>query len=249
MRGGGTGPKGRQWSDGTNHGDEACDGDEDRDTPAVALDILQDAVEVADRHGWRLDSEAEEEEEQHEELEEDGFQLRARRRKEPPSRPPTVPAARAAPAEPLERNFTGVRHAHRVFNVVGWGELRYDTRLHILSAHCRHDEHGTCRLNRTCQPGRRESQGSPLGFLLVWLKACHAKHAGEFVDRESHAALGDTRPGAPYRDHVCIGYDELVRLLSWAKTVVELSPIFTESLERSHGLSAATEIEEPWDLP
>ena len=84
---------------------------------------------------------------------------------------------------------------------------------------------------------------------MAWLKACHAEHAGEFVDRESHAALGDTRPGAPYRDHVCIGYDERVRLRSWAKTGVELSPIFTERLERSHGLSAATEIEEPWDLP
>ena len=224
---------------------EASDDVEDRDAlPAVA--ILQDAVEAADRHGWRLDSEAEDEQDD-EELQEDGFQVRARRRPAR-ARPPRVPAARAVPAAPVERNFTGIREAHLVFQVRDWGQLRYDTRLHILSAHCRCDNHGTCRLNRSCRVGRREAQGRPLGFLLAWLKACRAEHAVEFVDRESHALLGNTAPGALYRDHVCIGYDERVRLRSWAKTVVELAPIFTDRLENGPR-SATGEIEEPFDLP
>ena len=126
---------------------------DEHDVPG--LRCLQDAVAVAECNGWRLDSDAEEDDAQQlqEELEDDDGIPKARprmRRQPPPPRPPA-----SAAAAPVSKQFTGVRHAHWVFKVLHYGELCFDTRLRIVSAHCScvHD-HGVCRLNRTTRRGR-----------------------------------------------------------------------------------------------
>jgi hypothetical protein len=61
--------------------------------------------------------------------------------------------------------------------------LKYDTKLNILSAHCRHPSHGRlCRLNRTLKENARDrDKGRPLGLLLAWIAI-----AGEFSTVQEH---------------------------------------------------------------
>ena len=157
---------------------------DEHDVPA--LHCLQDAVAVAECNGWRLDSDAEEDDAQQleEELEDDDIpeaRPRRMRRGQPPL--PRPPAAAAAPAS---KQFTGVRDAHRRFQVLHFGHLRFDTRLRILSAHCSCMEtHGVCRLNRTTRRGRSfclmgcahsaDKRSNGWGGLSMMCMQCHVK--------------------------------------------------------------------------
>jgi hypothetical protein len=95
----------------------------------------------------------------------------------------------------------GPRVQHDVFLVDirgdGLCELRYDTKLNILSAHRNLPSHGRqCRVNRTLNASThrsRAAQGRPAGFLLAWLK-CAAEHGSQ---AEHHKIASDRRTVVP----------------------------------------------------
>ena len=221
-------------------------GGDDQDVPVV-LQVLRDAVGVAEGQGWRLDSEHESESDGAEEEDgdrapdpEDLLRRRQRRARTPISRPLRAAAAAEEPQERSGPQFSGVRVAHRVFQVADLGSLRFDTHLRIMSAHCKCDRHGTCRMNRTVRPGRRPEQGRPLGYLLAWMLAPHSRPV-EFPDRASHAELAVCE--GIYKDNPSVSYAERCRLRAWAKSLPSLAPLFAEGLE--DGGAAA---EEPHEL-
>ena len=214
--------------DGIHRGGDA------HDVP-VALQVLRDAVGVAEGQGWRLDSDPEdgaEDEAPDTDRVLDAEDLRRQRR-------PRTPISRPLPQSDVPRRpqFTGARLSHRAFRVQQFVFLRYDTNLRILAAHCNCD-HGVCRMNRTVKPGtgalvgRRAEQGRPLGYLLAWLLAPH-KYPVEFPDRGSHSTLAV--PGGVCSGHAAVSYEERCRLRAWAKTLPELQPIFDENLEDGGG--------------
>jgi hypothetical protein len=67
----------------------------------------------------------------------------------------------------------------------GLCELRFDTKLNILAAHCHHPDHGPkCRVHRTLNKSdvrSRGAQGRPAGFLLAWMKC-----AGDYPTQGAH---------------------------------------------------------------
>ena len=155
--------------------------------------VLADAADVCEHHGWRLDSEneggdsADEAAGIDDEDEDDGPGAVGRRRSRPGVSAPS--ASLPAPAGERHPEFSGARRDHLVWRVPGYGSLRYDTSLNILSSHCACRPHGLCGMNRTCKAGRRPAQGQPLGYLLAWLVA-GVEQSLEFPDRPSHAELG-----------------------------------------------------------
>jgi len=92
-----------------------------------------------------------------------------------------VPVAILPPPPPLAvPGAARMRHVDYLVDARGDGLslLKHDTRLNILSAHCRLEGHGKrCRLNRSLNGNaRKPSQGSPIGFLIAWLRC-----AGDFT--------------------------------------------------------------------
>ena len=221
-------------------GDDADDGAQ----AVPALQVLHDALHVAEAQGWWLDSDHEEDvaeaQGRQQEGDEDQDQLPdaedlLRRRGRAAQTRTTLPAV-PGPAAAKHPAFTGVRRSHCVFQVQQFGTLRYDTNLCILAAHCEGCGHGVCRMNRTCKPSsRRSEQGRPLGYLLAWLLAPHS-HSAEFPDRPAHNVLA-VRNGA-YAHHASVSYAERCRLRAWAKTIPDLQPIVDENLEDGGGSAA-----------
>ena len=214
------------------HEDAIDQGRDDHEDVPVALQVLRNAVDVAEGQGWRLDSDAESGEEGAQDADPDRApdpeDLRRQRRRR------RMQVERPLPSDiPRQPEFTGIRTAHRVFQVGAFGSLRYDTSLRILAAHCSCGCHGVCRMNRTVKPAaRRGEQGRPLGFLLAWLLAPH-KYPATFPDRASHAELAV--PNGTYSDHRVVSYEERCRLRAWARTLPDLEPIFLEGLEAGGG--------------
>ena len=106
---------------------------------------------------------------------------------EPPVPPPPEPYV-----DPENGGVDGA-HAHWVphpeYSVDirgdGCAVLKHDTVRGILSAHCRHPDHGRlCRVQfkLTGNP-RKPAQGRPVGALMAWL-AC----AGDFLTQGAHQA-------------------------------------------------------------
>ena len=101
---------------------------------------------------------------------------------------PDPPEAEAG-AQPKRKSAKrqGPTTAHPAFRVDVRGDelclLRHDTKLNILSAHCNHQDHGSlCRVNRTLNANpRKDAQGRPLGFLLVWLS-----QADQYGSQDDH---------------------------------------------------------------
>lgn len=110
---------------------------------------------------------------------------------------PELRAAVPAPPAPAGQRGAGagvpadgVRRPHPTWHVDVRGDglcyIKHDERLQILSAHCRHPNHGAlCRVNRTLRTRpRNDAQGKPVGFLLAWM-AC----ADDYADQASHHAI------------------------------------------------------------
>lgn len=98
-----------------------------------------------------------------------------------PSHPPEIveePVPPPPAALPKRRARDTTRHPERLVDIRGDGKamLKYDTKLHILSAHCNHTDHGPhCRVNRTLKPrDSNPAQGRPLGLLMAWLNFADA---------------------------------------------------------------------------
>eukprot|EP00971_Amphidinium_carterae_P352412 6492583-Amphidinium_carterae.2 len=60
--------------------------------------------------------------------------------------------------------------------VVPGGIITYYSKSQRFTATCNNVHHGSCVLTRSSAPGRRQSQGRPLGLLTGWL------HAGQFLE-------------------------------------------------------------------
>ena len=130
--------------------------------------VLADAADVCEHHGWRLDSEneggdsADEAADIDDEDEDAGPGAVGRRRSRPGVSAPS--ASLPAPAGERHPEFSGARRDHLVWRVPGYGSLRYDTSLNILSAHCACRPHGLCRMNRTCKADDELHRGSRWGI-------------------------------------------------------------------------------------
>jgi hypothetical protein len=102
--------------------------------------------------------------------------------------------AEAVPPPPPPLAVPGaarMRHVDYLIDARGDGLtlLKHDTKLNILSAHCRLEGHGNkCRLNRSLNfNARKPSQGSPIGFLIAWLLC-----AGDFTGPNAQKLHNDS---------------------------------------------------------
>jgi hypothetical protein len=102
--------------------------------------------------------------------------------------------AEAVPPPPPPLAVPGaarIRHVDYLIDARGDGLtlLKHDTQLNILSAHCRLEGHGNkCRLNRSLNfNARKPSQGSPIGFLIAWLRC-----AGDFTGPNAQKLHSDS---------------------------------------------------------
>lgn len=191
--------------------------------------VLADAANACEHHGWRLDSENEggdsaDDAAGIDDEDEDAGPGAVGRRRSRPGASSASSASLPAPAGERHPRFSGIRRDHIVWTVPGYGTLRYDTSLRILSAHCSCTPHGICRMNRTCCPGRRSAQGQPLGYLLAWLVA-GVEHRVQFPDRPAHAELA-VRTGV-YASHASICYAQRSKLRRWAMTLRDMESFFS----------------------
>jgi hypothetical protein len=96
--------------------------------------------------------------------------------------------------EPAPKRLKGASLIHdEIFADIrgdGAGVLKWDSKLNILSAHCRHKDHGrNCRLNRTLKESdKNDAQGRPVGLLLAWLKCGSDKEFALGLDGDVKAA-------------------------------------------------------------
>lgn len=118
-----------------------------------------------------------------------------------PATPATKSSGSSAPAEvpragaeAVERTAAVSRKkevTEDVFHVPGYGDIRYNPKTKVLTAHCSCDTHGShqCKRQRTTQPPSRKTlsnigQGRPLGLLGAWLLA-----QSKYADHKAHVGV------------------------------------------------------------